>query len=207
MPKVLVIKGSRLEWEMFDNHGWSTTKDLVEADLVQFTGGEDVTPGLYGEEKHPRTFYSPSRDIEEEKIFRAAKALGKPMAGICRGGQFLNVMCGGRMYQHVNHHAIRGTHAVVDVRKGRVIDCTSTHHQMMRAGETAALLGVASEATCCEYMDEDRIRYVEQQRGQDIEVLRYGNILCFQPHPEYLDADSECQKWYFELLEEIVNVA
>src|SRR3546814_3238996 len=40
--------------------------------------------------------------------FAIARRMHKPMAGICRGGQFLNVMCGGSMIQHVEGHAIHG---------------------------------------------------------------------------------------------------
>lgn len=35
------------------------------------------------------------------------------MVGICRGAQFLNVMAGGKMIQHVEGHAIHGTHEIV----------------------------------------------------------------------------------------------
>lgn len=128
------------------------------------------------------------------------------MAGICRGGQFLNVMCGGKLYQHVNNHGLMGTHMMVATRTGEMFPVTSTHHQMMRPGIGAEVIGVASEATVVEYMDNERVRYVEQKRGDDIESVLYPEhgVLCYQPHPEYLTKDSECQEFYFKMIEEIL---
>jgi len=66
---------------------------------VVFTGGADVSPFMYGEKKLSVTCNDEHRD-EQEKLFfeRYTKV---PKVGICRGGQFLNVMNGGKMWQHV----------------------------------------------------------------------------------------------------------
>lgn len=204
MLKVHIINPNVQYIDMYYNQGWSIAGDIREADLVQFTGGEDVSPHLYGEETHPRTHYSLARDDREARAFRACLAMGKPMAGICRGGQFLNVMCGGKMYQHVDGHAIAGTHAVVDLDTGGQVFCTSTHHQMMRPSNDGLILGVASEARHVEMMDGRATKTIAQKRGEDVEVVYYEkqNALCFQPHPEYMSHDSPCQQWYFELINE-----
>ena len=202
--KVHIINPNVQYIDMYYNQGWKIAGDIREADLVQFTGGEDVDPKLYGEEVHPRTHYSLARDSREIRAFNAAKAMGKPMAGICRGGQFLNVMCGGRMYQHVDNHAIAGTHPVIDLETGGSVMCTSTHHQMMRPSADGLIIGVASEARVLEVMEGNDICTIEQKRGDDVEVVLYkrDKVLCFQPHPEYMSHDSECQLWYFELINE-----
>ena len=204
MPKVFIIDGNYQYLDMFFNHGWEAAESLADADLVQFTGGADVSPMLYGERCHPQTHYLDSRDAVEARAYSAAFKLGIPMAGICRGGQFLNVMCGGRMWQHVDRHAIGDTHGVVDVANGKTIQCTSTHHQMMRPSSEGVILGVASEATFLEHMDGRDVLRHEAKRGGDVEVVLYPDykVLCFQPHPEYLSAHSDCQKWYFKLIKE-----
>lgn len=201
--KVKIISGNYQYNQMFQHNGWEVVDELEEADLVQFTGGEDVSPESYGEMRHPYTNSSHRRDELEARVFKLAKTWSKPMAGICRGGQFLNVMCGGRMYQHVNNHAIGGTHLVINVETGGMMNATSTHHQMMRAGENAEVVGIASEATLCEHMEGGEIKYHTTERGTDVEVLFYkeDKALCFQPHPEYMDVNSPCQKWYFNLIE------
>src|SRR3546814_10813812 len=108
MSKVFIVGGGAQYKAMFAKRGWEIVSDVWQADLVQFTGGADVTPALYGE-KNTNSGNSPARDIEEAGYFAIARRMHKPMAGSCRGGQFLNVMCGGSMLQHVEGHAIHGT--------------------------------------------------------------------------------------------------
>lgn len=57
---------------------------LEEANVVIFTGGEDVTPSIYGCKKHPRTYCNKFRDEEEKKIFEQIKE-NQLVLGICRG--------------------------------------------------------------------------------------------------------------------------
>ena len=99
------------------------------ADLVLFTGGEDVTPKLYGQNIHPKTSYNIKRDISEQIIFKKAAFQGIPMLGICRGSQFLTVMNGGELIQDVNNHA--GIIHSITFDNGELHEITSTHHQMM----------------------------------------------------------------------------
>jgi gamma-glutamyl-gamma-aminobutyrate hydrolase PuuD len=207
MPSVHIIAPNPQDTSMYLNRGWEIT-DLVSADLVQFTGGEDVSPELYGEAVHRRTHNNLQRDGRESRAFKVAQSMGKPMAGICRGGQFLNVMCGGSMFQHVDNHAIGGTHVVYEISTNTPIPCTSTHHQMMRRGRGSVLIGVASEASTLESMKGDTVHYVKQKRGQDVEVVYYAanKTLCFQPHPEYMKQDSQCQQWYFDLIKQLLEV-
>lgn len=207
--KVYILEPDRLYSTMFMQRGWEVTPRLENADLVQFTGGEDVSPRLYGEWVHPYSRCNWERDKREISIYERVLNLGIPMAGICRGGQFLNVMQGGKMYQHVNNHGVAGTHMMVDTRTGALIPVTSTHHQMMRPGANAEVLCVASESTLYEYMDGEFITKKKPERGEDIEVLFYPQhgVLCYQPHPEYMDQNSPCQQKYFDLIEEKLCVA
>lgn len=205
--KVFIEYNDNLYYQMFTRRGWEVVDSIEEADLVQFTGGADVSPELYNEEMHRATRANMSRDLTEMELFNKCKENSIPMTGICRGGQFLNVMCGGSMYQHVNNHALQGTHPVIELETGHRYHCTSTHHQMMIPGDEGVLVGVASEATVCERMEGRRVVYVEQQRGDDVEVVKYpeAKVLCFQPHPEYMEADAPCQDWYFNLVNELIG--
>ena len=57
---------------------------IEEAEVVIFTGGEDVDPSLYGCKKHHTTYCNSKRDQEEQEIFK--KITEKQIAlGICRG--------------------------------------------------------------------------------------------------------------------------
>lgn len=60
------------------------TDNLEEADIVVFTGGEDVDPSLYGCAKHSTTHSNLKRDLEEKTIFEKIKP-HQFCIGICRG--------------------------------------------------------------------------------------------------------------------------
>ena len=172
--------------KLFKEHGYSVTTSLLDnPSLICFTGGEDVGPDLYGHAVHQSTFTNPLRDTEEVAVFNEAKAAGLPMVGICRGGQFLNVMNGGTMYQDVTNHT-GGHDAIID---GERLFVTSTHHQMMNPGKNAIIVGVAvgtaAERTLYDPKDNAFVTYPHQKGELDIEVVAYGNHICFQPHPEY----------------------
>ena len=65
-----------------------------------FTGGQDVDPALYGEQKHERCGeICELRDTLESVLMTAALDSDKPVLGICRGLQFINVFLGGTLWQ------------------------------------------------------------------------------------------------------------
>lgn len=78
--------------------------DLLErVDGLIFTGGSDIHPLTYGEDLHPKIgdLY-PVRDRVEMMAAKYAFGLDKPILGICRGCQLLNVAMGGTLYQDIN---------------------------------------------------------------------------------------------------------
>lgn len=65
-----------------------------------FTGGQDVAPASYGEEKQPVCGpQSLTRDEMELFFMKEVIAEDKPLLAICRGVQLLNVLYGGTLYQ------------------------------------------------------------------------------------------------------------
>jgi len=68
-----------------------------------FTGGHDVNPALYDQEKTDRCGeICDERDRMEAYIFReAVLKQNKPALGICRGIQFFNAVLGGTLYQDI----------------------------------------------------------------------------------------------------------
>lgn len=196
--KVFVVGQDHYVTNMFLRQGWTIVNYIDEnIDLIQFTGGEDVDPSYYGEARHPRTYSNPKRDAAEAAIFNEWRGVVN-MAGICRGGQFLNVMSGGKMWQHVNNHAISGTHEAFDVASGQSLQVTSTHHQMMSPSDEADVLLTASLAST----KQTAIAQFDGFLWPDYEAVYYPNTrsFCFQPHPEYLPIDHDCQAYYFNFL-------
>lgn len=74
---------------------------LIEMfDGLLLSGGNDINPMLFNEEPHEYLgVVSPSRDSSELELARRMLKTGKPILGICRGLQVLNVAVGGTLYQ------------------------------------------------------------------------------------------------------------
>lgn len=65
-----------------------------------FTGGVDISPSRYGEEIKPTCDETQIyRDELEFKVFDTAFKAQKPILGVCRGAQLVNVALGGTLYQ------------------------------------------------------------------------------------------------------------
>jgi putative glutamine amidotransferase len=87
---VVVKPGDAVRWE--------------ELDGVVFGGGADVDPRVYGQEPHPSVEVEPERDQLELQLAERALTEGRPVLGICRGFQLLNVVQGGSLVQHLDGH-------------------------------------------------------------------------------------------------------
>jgi len=135
--------------------GGPTVADY-EADLdgLVLQGGSDVCPRTYGEEAlRPEWEGDEPRDRYEIELIRAFVDAGKPVLGICRGLQVLNVAFGGTLYQdletqvpgavrHRDWDAYDTNHHQVDLAEGdwlaRLyggagrVTVNSVHHQAVK---------------------------------------------------------------------------
>ncbi len=74
--------------------------DALDGLLLQ--GGADMSPKSYGEAPiNPTWAGDEVRDRYEIELFREFVAQGKPVFGICRGHQVINVALGGKLYQDI----------------------------------------------------------------------------------------------------------
>lgn len=78
-----------------------TLRTLYERlDGILLAGGGDIAPAHYGEAPHDQLgTIDPLRDGAELPMARWAAADGKPVLGICRGVQIINVALGGTLWQ------------------------------------------------------------------------------------------------------------
>lgn len=124
------------------------------------TGGDDLDAALWGEPNHESVSLEAKNRTETERAMWAAGS-ELPILGICYGCQFLNVMKGGSLYQHlpeiVGDDKHRGNpvhtaaitpgtrlHAIVgDQARG-----ASSHHQAIeRVGEGLQIVGRHDDGT------------------------------------------------------------
>lgn len=195
--KTVYIEHTSPEYaHMFIGLGFSLIRDPSKADLICFTGGSDVSPSLYGAASHPYTHPWPERDVREQKVFEEALKNKIPMVGICRGAQFLNVMSGGAMYQHVEAHT--RSHEITDLLSGEKVWVSSTHHQMMKPSPEAVLVASSTLNGRREWYEGTIEKFDRSE--QDIEVVFYERTqcLCFQPHPEFNGVDYVGMRKYFQ---------
>jgi putative glutamine amidotransferase len=125
----------------------SAQLSLQDFSGLLLTGGHDVDPALYGEERHPATEESDrERDECEIRLLQEALARDLPVLGICRGLQLMNVMHGGTLIQHMEGHAVRSAEKSAPAHEIRIepetllariagtnsLQVNSRHHQAVK---------------------------------------------------------------------------
>ena len=78
--------------------GYCPEPDL-SCDGLVLTGGDDLDPALFGQPNQGSEGIDSARDRAELALVRAFSEAGKPILGICRGHQVLNVAFGGSLIQ------------------------------------------------------------------------------------------------------------
>jgi carbamoylphosphate synthase small subunit len=194
--KAYIVNGSAAYRLLFLRMGFELTQNMQEAEIACFTGGEDVSPELYGDTAHKYTGNNPERDHQEAVYFHRFKHKKIPMLGVCRGGQLLNVLSGGRMYQHVTHHA--GDHEITDARTGETVLVSSTHHQMFMPSPKALLVAYSTLGGTREWYDGDVFRRDVSNTDYEVVYYEHTKCLCFQPHPEFGGDKYEGMYQYFK---------
>lgn len=115
------------------------------ADGLFLTGGADVSPALYGEKTQDCCgVLDPWRDDVELAYGRVFLEAKKPVFGICRGFQMLNVLLGGTLYQDIpaqlgRQHTYNSIHeaaavpgSILEKLFGAHFSVNSFHHQAIR---------------------------------------------------------------------------
>jgi GMP synthase-like glutamine amidotransferase len=189
--KVYIVPGMHHDpAEMFANHGWDVVSISDSPDLVVFTGGEDIDPSIYGE-VNTQSWSNPSRDRREIDVFN--RFIGNtPMAGICRGGQLLNALNGGKLIQHVGHHS--GDKPVV-THWG--VEDGSTHHSFRVCHHQGIVRNPNKES----YGNTHPMSIAREFRHIDYSLYYPDSrCYCFQPHPEWGHDGTE-NFWFWALNE------
>ncbi len=171
---------------------------VEQLDGFVFSGGQDVDPLQYGEPllKYSGEIYPP-RDELELRLLKAIMKRNKPILGVCRGLQLINVALGGTLYQDINKQMKRDSqiqhfqqnnydypvHAVkiennsilYEIMEADKIRVNSMHHQ--------GIARLSHQLTATALSEDGLVEAVE------IKTMTFG--LAVQWHPEFLWKNDE----------------
>ena len=177
-------------------------------DGLLFTGGQDVSPELYGEEKSEYCGeLCVKRDKMESVLFNSAVIeLDKPAFGICRGIQLFNALLGGTLYQdldaqyqgvpHVNHNQAppygKPSHTVNinpdsplhSLLKTDSVAVNSYHHQGIKE--------LSPELECMATAEDNLIEAVCMPGRKFVWAVQW--------HPEYILNDENSQRLFLSFI-------
>ncbi|MBP2653252.1 MAG: Peptidase family protein [Firmicutes bacterium] len=177
----------------------ATTDKLVKCqvekvDGVILAGGGDIDPQYYGEEPLAgleQVF--PERDEHELKVLQFACQHGKPVLGICRGIQLMNVAFGGSLYQDLSfvkapilqHHQssqkavlghtanIVGDTILASIFKASKVRTNSFHHQAVKTVAQGFLVSSRTDDGIVEGIENAAIRLLGVQWHPEMMVEKF----------------------------------
>jgi len=195
------VPGERLQfyWDRVREAG-AEVIDLEKRESVSFdglilTGGVDVDPAYYGEERHPKVRHTDARRDEFElAALRRALDADAPVLAICRGHQLLNVALGGTLLQHIEgdgHRAHKDGdmpsrwHTVQLEPGSRLsaaysveeMEVNSRHHQAVLPGMLAR--------------DLQAVAFSPDGIVEAVESTRHSWVAGVQWHPERLEPEHQ----------------
>ena len=136
--------GARVRWIGNENTE-ANRRSLLECDGLLMPGGVDIEPARYGQETDEKCGkIDLARDAAEWWMLDAFLPTGKPLLGICRGIQMLNVFQGGTLHQHIDGHSdfksrstgYHNVHVIPGSALDNILDTpqfpvNSLHHQVV----------------------------------------------------------------------------
>lgn len=100
---VLAAGGLPMMLPITDDH--ATIRQLADTfDGFIFAGGEDIDPSCYGEANTHSSDMDHARDEFELRLIDYVEQAGRPILGVCRGMQMLNLARGGSLHQDIGTH-------------------------------------------------------------------------------------------------------
>jgi len=172
--------------------------ELTRCDGLCIPGGDDVNPNLYYEEN----IYSKPIDQLIEQLdldsIQIMTNLNKPIFGICRGLQILNVAFGGSLYQDINHQlptTINHSYSFINQKPldGHLI-------QVIKDTQLSNLITNLTEVNTYHHQSIKELskNFIVSAFSEDgiIEAIESENIIAVQWHPERMTSIKEFQNLF-----------
>lgn len=147
-------------------------------DMLLIPGGYDMHPSFLNQQVDPTyPYYNQEVDILDILLIKGFHDAKKPILGICRGMQLINIYFHGTLFMDIKHH-MKQNHALYFSKQSILkpyyptqYESNSYHHQA---------IDVLGEGLCIDAITKDGI----------IEAISYEDyIIGLQWHPELLDHD------------------
>lgn len=207
-----VLRAGAIPFIIPFNEDLEATREMVEkVDGIILSGGHDVNPYYYGEDpmlKIGELF--PKRDVFDMELYKTAIELKKPIFGICRGYQIINVINGGTLYQDLSYadfvkikhdqvdNPTQATH-FVELEEGTFLKnilgekykVNSFHHQILK--DVAPGFKVVAKSS------DGVIESIEK-------ITEDNFVIGVQWHPEMLSASNEkSQEIFNEFVKKVIE--
>lgn len=185
-----------------------------ELDGLVLQGGSDVSPATYGEEPlAPEWAGDRMRDDYEIELFNEFVEAGKPVLGVCRGLQLVNVALGGTLYQDLPTQVGAAT-----THRDRELYDGNCHEVRIEAGSGLSRLYPDVQSACVNSLHHQAVRklgrdlVIEARSVADdvVEAIRMkGRSYVFgvQWHPEFHRPDDAGMLESAPILEEFLGEA
>jgi putative glutamine amidotransferase len=192
---VAVMIPSTTEEELEPDAPGSARQFATRLDGLVLQGGADIHPGCYGQAVEHSGVTDEVRDRFELSLLRAFVAAGKPVLGVCRGMQLINVLYGGTLHQDLQQAGVtRASHVLPGTWDGH-------HHELLL--EPGGWLGGlhpgldGARVNSIHHQGVDRLGegLVVEARAADgvVEAIRHVGepfVVGLQWHPEFHGAQA-----------------
>ena len=168
-------------------------------DGLLITGGDDVNPKYYGEENQKSGICAADLEAMDFALYHAFKNAKKPIFGICRGLQVINVAEGGSLIQDIpsysqnllEHnqlkseqkdalyyhtcHCVKGT--MLASLLGDSVSVNSYHHQAIKELAPSFIASVISEDGLIEGIEKELVFAVQWHPERMLEDLKQNELM------------------------------
>lgn len=170
---------------------------VARLDGLLLSGGGDVDPRGYGGAAGPTvTDVDPGRDTRELALYAAARRAGRPVLGICRGLQVINVAHGGTLVEDLPEGEGQRHASFDDARDARVVQVVTAPGTRL-----ATWYGASTRVNCLHHQAVDRLGDGLRVAARAVDGVIEGvelpgeQVAAVQWHPELFAGTDPCVAW------------